>query len=144
MESTLLAAALPGSLPCVRRNLWEESVKGQVKSFVARLLSGGPAMEKRRDGRRPFPMLMRLSPVEPHTLAPAGEPIVVVGKNLSDNGLGFFHPQPFPYRNAIVTLEDAAGRSLSLLLDISWCRFTRQGWYDSGGRFLQVVSLQAS
>jgi hypothetical protein len=69
---------------------------------------------------------------------------VVVGKDLSDRGLGFFHPHPIPHRRAIVTLEDSSQRGVSLLIDLSWCRFTRHGWYDSGGRFLQIVSSLAA
>jgi hypothetical protein len=80
-----------------------------------------------------------LSPCYPHTLEPLCDALVVVGKNLSEEGLGFYHQQPLPYRRAIITLEDNSGRSVSLLIDLSWCRFTRQGWYDSGGRFLEIV-----
>jgi hypothetical protein len=39
----------------------------------------------------------------------------------------------------IVALETAGGDRLRLLIDVTWCRFTEQGWYESGGRFLQTV-----
>jgi hypothetical protein len=68
----------------------------------------------------------------------------VVGKDLSERGLGFYHQAPLPYRRAIVTLEDASGRVVSLLMDLSWCRFTRHGWYDSGGRFLKLIPSMAA
>ena len=144
MENSLALAppetAGPGQV-VVRRGMWEERIRVHVRGFVARLLSGEPFVEKRRGGRRPFPLLLRLTPVEAQSLSPLGDPIVVVGKNLSDNGLGFFHPDPFPYRRAIVTLEDSAGAALSLLMEISWCRFTQLGWYDSGGRFLRIIDM---
>jgi len=53
--------------------------------------------------------------------------------------LGFYHPHPLPYRRMIVSLETGDGRWLSFLIDLTWCRFTKQGWYESGGRFLQPV-----
>jgi hypothetical protein len=28
---------------------------------------------------------------------------------------------------------------MGVLVDLKWCRFTRHGWYESGGRFLQIV-----
>ena len=69
---------------------------------------------------------------------PEGESLVVVGKHLSERGLGFYHPKPLPYRRVIASLE-SNGLWLGFLIDLKWCRFTRQGWYESGGRFLEVV-----
>jgi hypothetical protein len=40
----------------------------------------------------------------------------------------------------IVSLEVGADAWLGFLIDLSWCRFTKQGWYESGGRFRQVVN----
>ncbi len=117
----------------------EEPLREQVRRFLGQLLNRTVPHERRQHGRLPFPMLVRLTPVDPITLNPLCESIVVVGKNLSEDGLGFYHPDPLPYRRAIISLEDNAGRSVSLLIDLSWCRFTRQGWYDSGGRFLEIV-----
>jgi hypothetical protein len=57
--------------------------------------------------------------------------------------MGFFHQQPLNDRYAVATLQDNSGRSMSLLLDVSWCRFTSYGWYVSGGRFLRVVDPPA-
>jgi hypothetical protein len=39
----------------------------------------------------------------------------------------------------IVSLETAGGTKLGFLIELSWCRFTRHGWYESGGRFRQAV-----
>jgi hypothetical protein len=117
----------------------EESVRGQVHGLLARLFPRDIVRERRHDGRYPFPFLIHLTPVDPRTLVPLGEAIVVVGKDLSERGLGFYHQGPLPYRRAIVTFDQSGGQSVSLLLDLSWCRFTRYGWYDSGGRFLQVI-----
>ena len=41
----------------------------------------------------------------------------------------------------LVSLDAADGRSISLAIDLTWCRFTRFGWYESGGRFLRVVRI---
>ena len=41
----------------------------------------------------------------------------------------------------IALLETAGGARLAFLIDLTWCRFKRQGWYESGGRFLQVAPL---
>jgi hypothetical protein len=95
--------------------------------------------ERRQRARHPFPRLMSLTPLADHALAQAANPLVVVGKNLGLRGLDFYHCQPLPYRRVIVSFDDMPG-PVHLVLLISWCRFLRPGWYDSGGRFIQVVS----
>ena len=100
--------------------------------------------QRRRDTRYPFPSLIYLSPVGEDGVSPNGQAIVVVGKHLSERGLGFYHPQPIPYRRMIASLQAGDGRWLGFLIDLSWCRFTEQNWYESGGRFLQSVPAAVS
>ena len=56
----------------------------------------------------------------------------------SEHGMGFYHPKPLPYRRMIASVE-SGGRWIGFLVDLKWCRFTQQGWYESGGRYLQSV-----
>jgi hypothetical protein len=72
-------------------------------------------------------------------LIACGDPVAVIGKHLSERGLGFYHVKPLPYRHMIASLELPENNWASFLLDIKWTRFTQYGWYDSGGRFLQSV-----
>jgi hypothetical protein len=65
--------------------------------------------------------------------------VVAVGRALSISGLGFYHPSPLPYRRVIASIEQTPGEWLGFLMDLNWCRFNRLGWYESGGRFLQMV-----
>jgi hypothetical protein len=39
----------------------------------------------------------------------------------------------------IVSLETRSGEWIAFLIDLRWCRFTKGGWYESGGRFLRTV-----
>ena len=41
---------------------------------------------------------------------------------------------PLPFRRMIASLEVRRGEWAGFLADITWCRFTQHGWYDSGGR----------
>jgi hypothetical protein len=123
----------------------EERLRREVRSVLSRLQPGKPTVERRRSLRVPFPFLMRLQPVAAGSLKPLGCEIVVVGKDVSEAGLGFFHDAPLPFRFAVVTIEspeDCGG--ISVLVDLSWCRFNRYGWYENGGRFLQVVEPLAA
>ena len=94
-------------------------------------------IERRGRRRYPYPYLVHLTPVAEDGLTPQGDPVVAVGKHLSEQGLGFYHTGPLPYRRMIASLETPGGTRLDFLIDLTWCRFLKQGWYESGGRFLQ-------
>jgi len=131
------SASLPG-----QRSPGEiEKVRVQVWRLLEMLYPHGSRIERRSDNRFPYPYLVYLTPVGADGATPQGESIVVVGKHLSDRGFDFYHPQPLPYRRVIASLEAVGGARLAFLMDLNWCRFTRQSWYESGGRFLQVVPL---
>lgn len=117
-----------------------DEVRAQVWGLLTSLYPERSFVERRRDARYPFPYLIQIVPVGTEGTAPAGEAIAVVGRHLSAQGLGFFHPKPLPFRRVIATIDTGAGAPLAFLMDLSWCRFTRQGWYESGGRFLDAVS----
>jgi len=114
-------------------------VRTQVWGLLTTLYPQNELIERRRENRYPFPYLVHLMPVGKDGVSPEGEALVVVGKHLSQRGLGFYHPQPLPHRRMIASLEDSSGRWLAFLIDLNWCRFTKEGWYESGGRFLQSV-----
>ena len=117
----------------------DESVRAQVWSLLAGMDPQAQRLERRSGARYPYPYLVRLTPVRPRDEVPAGDPVVVVGRYLSERGFSFYHPKPLPFRRVVATLETASGTRLGFLLDVTWCRFTRQGWYESGGRFLGVA-----
>jgi hypothetical protein len=116
-----------------------EGVKGQIWNLLATLCPRNELVERRNDWRYPYPYLIRLTPVGRDGITPSGETIVVAGKQISEHGLGFYHQDPLPYRRMIASLETSTGACLAFLINLSWCRFMRCGWYESGGRFLQPV-----
>jgi len=115
----------------------DDEVCAHVWGLLTSLYPRGRLVERRRELRYPFPNLVTLRPVDDE-----GAPVTVVGRHLSERGLGFYHQTPLPYRHVIATLEAGEGRQVSMLVDVSWCRFTRSGWYESGGRFLRVVKAE--
>jgi hypothetical protein len=117
----------------------DDFVRQQVWNILAGLYPRGKATERRVDQRFPYPHLLYLSPVADNGFLPMGDPVVVVGKHLSERGLGFYYREPLPYRRMIASLELPEARWVGFLIDITWCRFTQHGWYDSGGRFIQAV-----
>ena len=129
----------PTRPPQWRSSAVDDDVRAQVWGLLTAMYPRNDLMERRRDNRYPFPCLMHLTPVGKDGVTPEGETVVVVGKHLSEKGFGFYHQQPLPHRRMIASLECGKGRWLGFLIDLNWCRFTKDGWYESGGRFLQTV-----
>jgi hypothetical protein len=114
------------------------SLKRAIRGLMTRL-SPHVARDRREYVRHPLPALMELTPVDAETEEPLGSPVIVVGKSISEQGLGFFHQHAMPYRNAIVRVEAGPAGEMSFLVDLAWCRYTQFGWYESGGRFLRLI-----
>ena len=117
----------------------DDEVRAQVWGLLTALYPRNDLIERRHDNRYPFPCLVHLTPVGRDGVTPEGETVVVVGKHLSEQGFGFYHQAPLPHRRMIASLEGSKGHWLGFLIDLNWCRFTKDGWYESGGRFLQAV-----
>jgi hypothetical protein len=114
-------------------------VRAQVSGLLSALYPRNDFIERRRDNRYPFPCLVHLTPVSPDGVTPEGETVVVVGKHLSEQGFSFYHREPLPHRRMIASLERKNGHWFGFLIDLNWCRFSKGGWYESGGRFLQTA-----
>lgn len=117
----------------------DDAVRAQLRRLLSQLHPTPRIIDRRAERRYPFPQLILLAPVEANGTSAAADPVVVAGKHLSERGLGFYHPAPLTYRRAIASLELRPAGWIGLLVDLSWCRFTRQGWYESGGRILDIV-----
>lgn len=118
-------------------------VREQVWSLLSSFKLQPRATERRSNQRYPYPHLIRLTPVGENLQPIDGEHLVVAGKNISEQGLCFFHIAPLTLRKAIVSLETGNGQWVSLLMDLTWCRFTHHGWYESGGYFIERVPTPA-
>jgi hypothetical protein len=99
-------------------------------------------VERRHAERYSMPVLLQLTPLDAQR-RPVASSIIVVGKDISRNGLSFFHERPLAYRRAIVSLEHPEIGRFAVEIDINWCRFTRPGWYVSGGRLLRMVDPES-
>jgi hypothetical protein len=118
----------------------DDEVRAQVWGLLTAMYPRNDLVERRRDNRYPFPWLVHLTPVGKDGMTPEGETVVVVGRHLSEHGFGFYHQAPLPYRRMIASLECGKDHWVAFLIDLNWCRFTKGGWYESGGRFLQAVN----
>jgi hypothetical protein len=111
----------------------------EVIDLAVRAADSRPAIERRAAERIAYPHAMSLTPVNPRTREPVGETRTVLGKHLSSDGFGFASFEPFHFRFAIVSLEVDDDRYVGILGEALWCKFSRHGWYETGGRFHEPV-----
>lgn len=103
------------------------------------LLHPNVTRERRLDDRMAIPVLFRLTPLDANRHPIESQAAIVVGKNMSRRGMSFFHERPTPYRRAIIEIAQPGFGSFAAEIDLNWCRFTRPGWYESGGRLIRLA-----
>lgn len=117
---------------------------GDLRGAVARLLESERRMqvphEKRESRRFVFRKGVVVTPIEDQSgrlsanLAFSG-----FGCDVSTTGFGFVARQLLPSRRAVVSFHVADAERLHILFDARWVRFTHGGWYQIGGRFIELV-----
>lgn len=120
------------------RDVCRATLANQVDELLARL-HADVAHERRRDERVAIPVLFRLTPLDVDRRALEHETSIVVGKNISRRGICFYHEWPIPHRRALIAVAQPGLGEFAAEIDVSWCRFTRPGWYESGGRLVRLV-----
>jgi hypothetical protein len=85
-----------------------------------------------------------ITPLDDFTERPSERAFVVQARDLSLSGVSFCHPQPLASRKVIVRFP-VADRSAAegILTILRWCRFRRDGCYQSGGQFIRCVPLDS-
>lgn len=129
------AAAREGAVTERRRNVY---------SCVAWLLESGPSeripIEKRVQRRYPFRKPITVTPVNNHSGRPDRlKSFTAFGIDISSCGICFLARQLVPARKAVLSAEGPNHETVTLLFEPRWVRFTRGGWYQTGGRLVEVL-----
>ncbi len=66
-----------------------------------------------------------------------GEACVVEGRDISADGISFKHFSMLPNRFVAMAFETVKGFEI-VVVKLSWCLFSREGCYTSGGRFVRA------
>jgi hypothetical protein len=124
----------------VAGNRQGDRIASAIRSALTAIEPYKRAVERRRESRHPYPYPIHLTPLDV-----GGQPIVdrtfvVIGRHLAPHGLDFYSHQPLAERRVIASLDCGREGWIGLLLELNWCRFSRHGWYENGGRFLNVVA----
>ena len=90
--------------------------------------------DRRHDARTSYfgPVTIRL-PEEPEVHFSA------FTRDLSASGIGMIHLMPLDNREVVIAVPLPSGMSAALLTQIFWCHDYHDGWYASGGRFLDIL-----
>lgn len=102
------------------------------------------ASDRRHHERLAIPVLVRLTPLDSRRGSSTGPAITVVGKDLSTRGVGIYHEHRLPHRYCELQIDDGPFGAMTLRVELTWTRFTRQGWYESGGRVLACEEAEAA
>src|ERR1043165_2281443 len=96
-------------------------------------------LERRRETRYPYPYPIHLTPFGPDGQPQVERTFVVIGKHLAPHGIDFYCQQPLAERRVIASLDCGREGWIGMVVELTWCRFNRHGWYDNGGRFIALV-----
>jgi hypothetical protein len=106
---------------------------GVVASWHSSLAS----LHSRRGHRIAYDKPLLITPLDEAANRLAERAFVAQGRDLSLSGFSFSHAQPLASRKVIVQFpaeERASGEAILAIL--RWCRFRRDGIYQSGGEFI--------
>ena len=95
-------------------------------------------LERRREARYPYPYPIHLTPFAER--AARRRSYARRDRQASvPHGIDFYCRQPLAERRVIASLDCGREGWIGLVVELEWCRFSRHGWYDNGGRFVAVV-----
>jgi hypothetical protein len=134
----LAAPPQPGS-PRADSSRQPSRIVTSVESALAAVEPFRRPIERRREARFPYPYPIHMTPYGQDGLPDAERTFVVIGKHLAPHGLDFYYCQPLAYRRVVASLDCGREGWIGLVVELDWCRFSRHGWYDNGGRFIAVV-----
>jgi hypothetical protein len=106
------------------------------------------SLHSRRWHRVTYDKPILITPLNDLTERPSQKAFLVQAHDLSLSGLSFCHPLPLASRKVIVQFraegQTAAdqGAEEGILAILRWCRFRRDGSYQSGGQFLRAAVIE--
>lgn len=119
---------------------WLMSPGGEkrVREAVNRVLAGSrPADEDERRGDPRWPFFGPVTITLDHDPFPQ---FSAFARDISHLGVGLLHIMPLERGEVIVTIRGEEGEDpVALRTQVMWCKDCGEGWYISGGRFLDVV-----
>lgn len=119
-----------------------QEIESLVDTLVASWNRSYQVVPNRRWHRAALDKPVVLTPLDEETELPVGDPLIASGKDVSVRGISFLHIDPLPYCKVAVSFPDDQEIPTSVVTWLKWCRFTKEGLYQSGGRFVRMIDLE--
>ena len=119
------------------------TIQNLVDTVFLSWMGTRPLIPTRRAHRVPSRQELALTKLDDRSLEPVGETTRVYAWDLSSRGLSFVHQSPLACRNVTITIPLPEGGMQSVQTRLTWCRFTRNRHYRSGGQFVRAISTPA-
>jgi hypothetical protein len=100
-------------------------------------------VEAHDEGKRDRRTEVRFPFFRPVTLGVDGRRHSAFCREISAIGIGLLHDVELAPAEIEVTLKSKRGHSVRMRTRVLWCRPCGEGWYISGGRFVDVVGVGA-
>ena len=59
-------------------------------------------------------------------------------------GIGLLHSVPLPPETVTIRLRGPGGTAMAVQTQILWCKPCGEGWYLSGGQFVQLLDASVT
>ncbi|NOX55047.1 MAG: hypothetical protein GXP27_11550 [Planctomycetes bacterium] len=116
-------------------------VERLLQSLVASWHLTPAILQKRRWHRVIYRKPLVVVPIHEQKWEAEGEPRIVDGRDLSLGGISFRHIAPLPHRFVALHFRPESRSTPWVVTYLTWCRFTTDGKYLSGGRFVRTAEL---
>lgn len=130
---------LPSGVAALRRI---RELEALLERLVASWHASPPLMHGRAWHRVRYEKPLILTPMDGERNQLAGKPRLVQGRDVSLGGCSFYHGDPLPCSRVALTFGVSDEDRVTLMVRLTWCRFTQGGIYQSGGKFLKPVELR--
>jgi hypothetical protein len=110
----------------------------QIEQAVLRLLSVSRSeepIERRGEPRSPF-----FRPISVLLDGPQRRQYSAFSREISKSGIGLLHNMPLEPQEVTLAVLGPVGEVCRFRTQIVWCRPCGEGWYLSGGRFVDVIA----
>jgi hypothetical protein len=122
-----------------RRSAAAQVIEMSVHEFLASWRSPSCESELRHELRVSCDERAYLMPLDEGAVVPLEKPLAVQIRDISRHGVGIVHPEVLPYRHVLLRLDPTSGPVVRLVVRLKWCRFKKNGGYESGGPIVKVL-----
>jgi hypothetical protein len=139
------ATPFSGLSSAVLNDCWGPSPRGipeverLIESLVASWHASAQLLQNRRWHRTPYRKPLVITPMDHEADVASAGSRLATGRDLSAGGLSFLHKHPLPHRIVAITFGLEPDMPTAIVTRLTWCRFTRWGEYQSGGKFLRTI-----